>query len=144
MSERRALLLVMAAFAAVVVLAPAAGRNYGPYPARIVRVVDGDTLAVEAEVWPGHTVRTMVRLAGVNAPELHARAGCEREAAERAANFVRAWAARPGAIALTLTGRDKYGRDLGRVQRGDEDLASALLAAGHVRAYHGERREGWC
>ena len=39
-------------------------------PARVVRVIDGDTVEVLARPWPGQTIQAIVRLAGVDAPEL--------------------------------------------------------------------------
>ncbi len=50
----------------------------GPIPARVERVVDGDTLAVRARIWPGHEVAVLVRLDGVDAPQLR-RPRCARE-----------------------------------------------------------------
>lgn len=50
----------------------------GPVPADILRVVDGDTLHVRAHIWPGHSVEVMVRLEGVDAPEIH-RPDCSLE-----------------------------------------------------------------
>ena len=49
----------------------------GPVPAKVLRVIDGDTLMVRARIWIGQEIEIKVRLAGVDAPEL--RAKCERE-----------------------------------------------------------------
>jgi endonuclease YncB( thermonuclease family) len=122
----------------------AGATDYGPYRAQVVHVIDGDTLELRVAIWPQHTVQTVVRLAGINAPELRSGPPCEREAGRRAAEFVRAWAARGGRITLTVTGREKYGRPLGAIARDGEDLAAALIAAGHARPYDGGRREAWC
>ena len=46
-------------------------------PAEVVRVVDGDTIEVNAHYWPGHTWRGKVRLRGIDTPEL--RGKCEIE-----------------------------------------------------------------
>lgn len=121
----------------------AAAWPYGPYPARIERVVDGDTLVITVEAWPELIVRTSLRLAGIDAPELSSRRACERRLARAARAFAEAWS-RGGAATLILTGRDKYGRALGRLQRDGEDLAEALLAAGHARPYDGGERRPWC
>lgn len=121
----------------------AAAWSYGPYPARVERVVDGDTLVVVVEVWPELTVRARLRLAGIDAPELRAPAACERRLAEAARAEALAWVAR-GPVAVTLTDRDKYGRALGRVHRDGADLAETLMAAGLARPYDGGRRRPWC
>lgn len=48
------------------------------YYAKVVRVIDGDTLDVRIELWPGLEAVYAVRVRGVDAPELR-RTGCEAE-----------------------------------------------------------------
>lgn len=57
----------------------------GPIPADVVRVVDGDTIQVRAHIWVGQTLDIMVRIADIDAPEIH-RPACsaERRIADRA------------------------------------------------------------
>ena len=64
----------------------------GPVPADVITVIDGDTIAVRAHIWPGQYVETRVRLAGVDTPETR-RAECEaeRQFAHTATQFTRAW-----------------------------------------------------
>lgn len=50
----------------------------GPIPAEVIRVIDGDTIEVRAHIWPGHSVETRVRVAGIDTPELR-RPDCEEE-----------------------------------------------------------------
>ena len=61
----------------------------GPIPAELIRVVDGDTIHVRAHIWPDHSVDVMVRLEGIDAPEIH-RPDCraERALAEQAKNEI--------------------------------------------------------
>ena len=61
----------------------------GPITARVVSVYDGDTITVDAEPWPGITVRTVVRLSGVDAPEIRGKCQAEKDLAIRARDFVR-------------------------------------------------------
>jgi micrococcal nuclease len=110
-------------------------------PARIIRILDGDTIEVDLDLGWRITYRAKVRLARVNAPELSTDVG-------RAA---RDWAVRQlTALADTLThsvewrpitvvshSLDKYGRVLGDVRWVDStgtthDLAADLLQAGHA------------
>ena len=49
----------------------------GPVSADVVRVIDGDTFEANAQIWLGETIAVRVRVAGIDAPELHAR--CEDE-----------------------------------------------------------------
>jgi hypothetical protein len=53
----------------------------GPVSARIVRIIDGDTLEVEAHPWPGHSVRVSVRLRGIDTPERRSQCADQRAAA---------------------------------------------------------------
>ncbi|KQT85664.1 nuclease [Aurantimonas sp. Leaf443] len=117
----------------------------GPVEAAVVKVRDGDTVEVEAFVWPMQTVHTAVRLRGVDAPELKAKCDGEREAAE---------AARARLVALLQTGRvkltdiegDKYfGRVLADLSTQDvPDIAATLRREGLVGAYGGGKRRDWC
>lgn len=57
----------------------------GPIPADILRVVDGDTLKVRAHIWPGQQVEILVRLSGIDAPEIHRpQCSAERQLADQA------------------------------------------------------------
>ncbi|MDR4308030.1 thermonuclease family protein [Chelatococcus sambhunathii] len=88
---------------------------------------------------------TRIRIAGVDAPERAGRCARERQAAEAAAS---ALAGMIEGRCLTLTGvhGDKYfGRVVARVStESGGDVAEALIAEGHGRAYMGGRRGGWC
>lgn len=71
----------MAALLILVVAAPAAAQTV---PADVVRVIDGDTVVVDAHPWPGWTLRVSVRVAGIDAPEKRARCAAEAAGAARA------------------------------------------------------------
>ncbi len=123
----------------------------GPVPATILRVIDGDTILVKARIWLGLEVTTLVRLDGVDTPELRGRCPAERALAERARAFVVAWvgpliAGNERTLVLRAIRPDKYGeRVLARVATQDgADLGAALVAAGLARDYSGAAREGWC
>jgi micrococcal nuclease len=51
---------------------------YALYYAEVVRVIDGDTLDVRVDLWPGLQAVYAVRVRGIDAPELR-RVGCEEE-----------------------------------------------------------------
>ena len=120
-------------------------RITGPIEARILDVVDGDTIVVKARIWLGQDVETRVRLVGVDAPELKGACERERALAVAARDFVRA---RVGGAAVVLTDV-RYGKYAGRVLArvrapGGEDLSAALIAAGLGGAYDGRTRAPWC
>lgn len=112
----------------------------GPVDADLISVIDGDTLLVEARPWPQHRVAVLVRIRGIDAPELKAKCEGARRAAVRArarlANLAH------GRIRLTNIAGDKYfGRVVADVSTDEAaDVGSSLLAQGLVRAYDGGRR----
>ncbi|MEO0392223.1 MAG: thermonuclease family protein [Pseudomonadota bacterium] len=124
---------------------PMAGQATGlpqEYPAVVTRVLDGDTVEVEFEVYRlGPRVMKVterLRLSGVQAPEIR-RADCAAEASAGAA--AQAWltAQITGQnVRVIILGPEKYGR-----ARGDVILASgmrlsdALIAAGHAAPWDG-------
>ena len=122
-----------------------AERLAGPYFAAVERVVDGDTLAVRVTVWLGQDLRVLVRVRGIDAPEL--RGACESEKAQAAAAAVAlARLVEPGPVSLTNIEGDKYfGRVLADVASPKGvDVGTALLTGGYARPYEGGRRGGWC
>lgn len=128
--------------------AVAGDRLAGPLPAEVVSVIDGDTLEVRVRIWLGQNLRTRVRLAGVDAPEL--RGQCDRETglARRARDYLRArlGADGTGTVRLRDVRNGKYaGRVLARVETlAGEDLGRGLIAAGLARPYTGRARASWC
>jgi endonuclease YncB( thermonuclease family) len=116
----------------------------GPVNADVVHVVDGDTFEARAAIWLGQSIEVRVRIAGVDAPELHARCDEERARAEAA----RDWLVRriEGAeVRLSEVHYDKYGgRVDATVRDGHGDVGAALIAAGLARPYRGGHRGGWC
>jgi endonuclease YncB( thermonuclease family) len=117
----------------------------GPIEARVITVVDGDTIRVAALVWPGHEVTVSVRIRGIDAPEMKSRCEAERRAAERARAVLEDIVA-AGAVRLSSIGGGKYyGRVLADVEAADGTaLAGALLSRDLVRPYGGGRRQSWC
>lgn len=113
----------------------------GPIPARVVRVVDGDTLVVRAVIWVGQEVETAIRVEGIDAPEMRGPcSGVGLRAQERLAELA------AGAVWLRDVRPDKYGgRMRARVEdAAGTDLGHAMMAAGLARPYDGHRPAGWC
>ena len=143
-------LLLLAALAMVVWLAglvPGRAGDVlaGPVWAQVVRVVDGDTIEVRARIWLGQENTTLVRLAGVDAPELRGGCALEKTLAARARGYL---SARIEGTEVRLAAIE-YGKYAGRVVArvalpGGEDLAAGLIAAGLGRAYDGGGRVAWC
>ena len=91
-------------------------RFSGPVSAIVERVIDGDTLAVRVRVWIGQEVSVLVRLAGVDVPEI--KRGCEasRSLGGRGQELVGSLVGGREVI-LTEIASDKYfGRVVARVR----------------------------
>ncbi len=128
--------------------APFAGageRLAGPYFAQVERVIDGDSLLVRVRIWLGQEVSTIVRLRGIDAPELKGRCDSERAGAEAAQRFLTD-AVAGGEVTLAAIENDKFGgRVIAQVLApGGVDVGAAMVAQGLARHYAGGRREGWC
>lgn len=141
--------------AAVPALPPRDWRNLrrirfaGPYPAEVLKVIDGDTFVARIPVWLGQDVVTHVRLRGVDTPELNGRCRSEMDLAREATQAIREFL-QSGTVTLRDVGAGKYaGRVIARVYvsqpgRSAEDAGAMLLAGGYARRYSGGRRPGWC
>jgi endonuclease YncB( thermonuclease family) len=121
----------------------------GPIPAEIVRVVDGDTVEVDARIWLGQKVRTQVRLLGVDTPELAGRCESERALAKQAKEMLARMLSGgqgPHLAELREVDYDKYGgRVLAKIFAADgADVAAKLIGAGLARPYAGGARAPWC
>ena len=117
----------------------------GPIDAEVIKVVDGDTIKVRANIWVDQTVIVSVRLRGVDAPELY-RPKCpaEKELARTAKAAVNASTPVGSTVRLTQITRDKYGgRVVAYVQTNDgETLGARLVAQGQAIAMGAEKP--WC
>jgi len=117
----------------------------GPVAADVVRVVDGDTLAVRARIWLDQAVETLVRIEGVDTPELRASCAFERALAEQARDALTRMV-EGGVVSLVDVRHDKFGGRVRAVVLDAEgrNVAEGLIAAGVARAYAGGHREPWC
>jgi endonuclease YncB( thermonuclease family) len=117
----------------------------GPVAAEVLRVIDGDTIEVRAHIWLGQEVTTLVRLGGIDAPELKGKCESERAAARRAKARIEE-KLRGREVTLRDIRFEKYaGRVMSKVEtEKGEDLGTALTREGYVRSYHGAKRAGWC
>ena len=117
----------------------------GPVAARVIKVRDGDTVEVEAYIWPQQSVTVAVRLRNVDAPELKGQCEAERASALQARERFAALVGE-GPVELRRISGDKYfGRVLADLASATEpDIARRLLREGLVDAYDGGRRRDWC
>ncbi|MCJ9669160.1 MULTISPECIES: thermonuclease family protein [unclassified Neorhizobium] len=114
----------------------------GPVTAEILRVIDGDTLLVEAQPWPQQKMEVYVRIRGIDAPELKSKCERLREAGLDAQRALEALTAQSRKIQLIHISGDKYfGRIVADVVLSDGRSAGGdLLLAGLVQPYDGGRK----
>jgi len=125
--------------------AETASRYYiaGPVEAELVSVIDGDTLMVNARPWPQQTISVLVRIRGIDTPEIHAKCEKSRQLALAAKDVLtEALSAGNGKLSLSSISGDKYfGRVVADVGFANgQDAAAIMLAAGLARPYDGRRK----
>ena len=129
----------------MVVPMPATAADY-TWP--VVRVVDGDTVAVDASAdLPPELADLRVRLRGVDTPEKGGRAKCdsERDAGQAATAFTEQAVAGASTIVVRNLEWGKWGgRVVADLVLDGHSLSESLIAAGHGRAYDGGKRGSWC
>jgi len=106
---------------------------YGPYPAVVASIHDGDTMTLDLDLGFNITFRSNCRVYGINAPELATQAG--KDALAYAETLIH-----PGDKVTVLShGWDKYGgRFDGSVTLPDgRDFATEMLTAGQAVPFKG-------
>lgn len=117
----------------------------GPYQAEVLEVIDGDTARMRIQIWLGQEVEIMVRLDGIDAPELRGKCSLEKQQAQQARETLHNLV-----FSRTVLLRDiHYGKYAGRIvarleTETGQDIAALLLTRKLVRAYHGKSRKSWC
>jgi micrococcal nuclease len=123
----------------------ALNRLDGPVAAEVLRVIDGDTIEVRAHIWLGHQVTTLVRVGGIDAPELRGKCEGERAAARRAKARIEEHINGRQVILRDIRFEKYAGRVMSKVEtEAGEDLGAALTREGLVRTYGGAKRAPWC
>ena len=118
------------------------------YEVVLTRVVDGDTVAFQANWLPDPLKKELsIRVFGVDTPEKSFRAKCPSEAArgEAATAFTKQLINASTKRQIILMDWDKYGgRVLGDVILDGKSLRQQLIANGFAREYYGEAKTSWC
>jgi endonuclease YncB( thermonuclease family) len=118
------------------------------YEVVLTRVVDGDTVAFQANWLPDPLKKELsIRVFGVDTPEKSFRAKCPSEAArgEAASAFTKQMINASTKRQIILMDWDKYGgRVLGDVILDGKSLRQQLIANGFAREYYGEAKTSWC
>jgi len=142
------LIVTIMAMASIVAFAQSKQKTGVTYDAVLTRVVDGDTVAFQANWLPDPLKKELsVRVFGVDTPEKGFRAGCPEEDArgQAASAFTKAQINASQKKQVVLMDWDKYGgRVLGDILLDGKSLRMMLINNGFAREYYGEAKTSWC
>ncbi len=118
------------------------------YDFPITRIIDGDTVAFEADFLPEPLKQELsIRVYGVDTPEKSWRGKCDSEKAlgEEASKFTKNLIKNADTIQVAIYKWDKFGgRVLGDIIIDGKSLRMALIDKGYAREYYGDKKESWC
>lgn len=123
--------------------------NADQYPFKVLRVVDGDTVQIDAPFLPKELKQTLlVRIYGIDTPEKGHRARCDFEdkLSQQAKLFVEIELRNAKNVMVQIRGWDKYGgRILGDLIIDGIPLSKKLIAQNYAVPYFGKgRKKDWC
>jgi micrococcal nuclease len=110
--------------------------------AKITKVYDGDTCHAIFQ-FSGKYYVWIIRLEGLDTPEIKSENPLERDAAILAKNKLEELIL-DKIVNLDLQHYDKYGRILAKISTGDiPDISKYLISLKLGREYHGQKKEAW-
>jgi len=118
------------------------------YNAKVVRVIDGDTVVLDIDLGFGVTITDeSIRMYGINAPESRTRDLVEKEKGLAAKEYIKTLLAPGDSVILRsdlFDKRGKYGRILGTIivsALGQEmNVNDKMISEGHAVPYFGGKR----
>ena len=118
------------------------------YDYEITRIIDGDTVAFQADFLPEPLKQELsIRVYGVDTPEKGWRGQCDKEKqmGEAASKFTKQQIETAKEIKVGIAKWDKFGgRVLGDIQFDGKSLREMLIENGYARPYFGDKKESWC
>lgn len=117
-----------------------------PYSWKVIRVLDGDTVEVDAKFFPPELGNIRVRVLGIDTPESGGRAKCtsERDRAKVAKQFT-ADKLLGKTIVVTNVKTDKYGgRIVGEVSVDGKQYHTLMIQNRYAVPYDGGTKQSWC
>lgn len=108
------------------------------YKAKVVGVVDGDTIDIEIDLGFDIKIKQRVRLYGVDTPETH---GETKEKGLESKKFVeKLLPINTEVLVKTVKTNEKYGRFLASILMGDIDVSKELVKNGLAVEYYGGKK----
>lgn len=118
------------------------------YDYKIIRVIDGDTVEIEANFLPAPLKPSLkLRIYGIDTPEKKSRAKCDLEAelSKKATAFTQKVINESISKKIKIRKWDKYGgRVLGDIILDGKSLEALLLNEGLAKPYDGGKKLSWC
>lgn len=106
---------------------------------------DGDTIRITMPGLPPELSEMLVRVPGVDTPEIKGKCEAENTRAIQARDFVTRSLAEAHTVSFCNPAWGKYGkRVLAEVMIDGKSLAATLIERGLGRPYDGGSRKGWC
>ena len=117
------------------------------YGCTVRRVIDGDTIDVDADLGFDVSIKLRLRFAGINTPESRTRNLEEKALGKAATAFLKETLESADAVEFESHERGKFGRVLATpftVKCGKRtDICTLMIREGHAREYSGGKREPW-
>ncbi len=117
------------------------------YGCTVRRVIDGDTIDVDADLGFDVTIKLRLRFAGINTPESRTRNLEEKALGKAATAFLKNALESADAVEFESHDRGKFGRVLATpyIIKGGKrtDIGKLMIREGHAREYYGGKREPW-
>ena len=108
------------------------------YKARLLRVVDGDTVDVDIDLGFKVHIQQRVRLYGIDAPEVRTRDLEEKEKGIASTVYLKQILPREFIVKTYLNKRGKFGRILGTILVNEIDINKQMIEEGHAEKYPAE------
>ena len=118
------------------------------YSAKLLSVIDGDTVDLSIDLGFNIHHKVRVRLYGVDTPESRTTDKLEKVAGLKSKEFVKSWFdANPNLVIQTMKDKnEKYGRILANVYADETKskcLNQELVSSNYAKAYFGDKKEAF-
>lgn len=108
------------------------------YRAKLIKIIDGDTIDAEIDLGFNVKIKKRIRFLGINAPEIRTKDLDEKRAGLAVKSRLESiFDDSEGVFKLKSHGIDKYGRVLGEIYIENNNINSLLLKEGLVSEYWG-------
>ena len=113
------------------------------YKAKVLRVIDGDTIDVLLDLGFNSLLKGRVRLLGIDTPESRTRDKVEKKYGLAAKQFLVDWVEKYPYILVESSKKGKFGRILGRLYDPEktECWNDMAVEAFHAVPYHGQSKD---